>query len=127
VDARDFRLGRSFLRTRSLSPIVARVELAVNRKTALLYRCFEVSDGSHNVGVAHVPRRIIILVHGEDAGVPRVQVVKRLEVRGVLGDEGEAMCGRKGEMDVVILAGQSHSLIGGASYLVPWQAFTGRE
>src|SRR4051812_43620562 len=54
-------------RTLSVAPIVERVELSRNRRTALLRCLFEVSDGPHDVRVAHVARRIIILVHGEDA------------------------------------------------------------
>jgi hypothetical protein len=45
--------------------------------------------------------------------VPLVQVVKRLEIRRVLRDESEAVCGSKGKMDVVILSGQTYPLIGG--------------
>ncbi len=55
---------------------------------------FDVSDGSHDVRVAHVSRGVVVLVHGENAGVSRVHVVKRLEIRGVHRDEGEAVGGR---------------------------------
>jgi len=71
---------RSFRLTLSVPPIVERVELSVNGRTALLSCLFEISNGPYHVRVAHVPRRVIVLVHGEDAGVPLVQVVKCLEV-----------------------------------------------
>src|SRR5437870_4990336 len=82
----------------SVPPIVERVELSLNRRTALLSRLFEVSDGPHDVRVAHVPRRVIVLVHGEDAGVPLVQVVKSLEVCGILRDDGVAVCGSEAKV-----------------------------
>src|SRR4051812_38826274 len=64
--------------TLSVPPIVERVKLPLYRSTALLSSLFEIPDGPHDVRVAHVPRNVIILVHGEDAGVPLVQVMKRL-------------------------------------------------
>ena len=80
---------------------------------------FEVSDGPHHVRVAHVPRRVIVLVHGEDAGVPLVQVVKSLEVCGVLRDDGVAVCGSEAKVDLVILPVQPYPIIGRPSHTMP--------
>src|SRR5258708_20929391 len=76
----SFPLWRSFRVTLSVPPIVERVELSVNGRTALLTCLFEISNGPYHIRVAHVPRKVIVLVHGEDAGVPLVQVVKSLSV-----------------------------------------------
>jgi hypothetical protein len=46
-------------------------------------------------------------------------VVKRLEIRRVLRDESEAVCGSEGKMDVVILSGQTYPLIGGTDHAMP--------
>jgi hypothetical protein len=85
----------------------------------LLSCLFEVSDGPHDVRVAHVPRRVIVLVHAEDAGVPLVQVVKRLEVCGVLRDDGEAVCGSEAKVNFVLLAVQPYLIIGRSSHAMP--------
>jgi hypothetical protein len=105
--------------TRLVPPIVERVELSLNRRTALQSCFFEVSDGAHDVRVAHVPRRVIVLVNGKDAGVPLVQLVKSLEVCGVLRDDGKAMCGGEAKVDLVILPVQPHALIGRANHAMP--------
>ena len=112
-------MSRRFSAWLSVSPIVARVELSLNRRTALLSCLFELSDGPHDVPVAHVPRRVIVLVDGQDAGVPRVQVVKGLEVCGVLREEGEAVCGGEAKVNGVILASQPYPIIGRPNHPMP--------
>src|ERR1700676_2959883 len=96
----------------SIPPIVERVELSVNRKNALLNSLFEVSNGPHDVRVAHVLRRVIVLVHAEDASVPLGQVAKSLEVGWILRDDSEAACGGESKVDLVILPVQPDSIIG---------------
>jgi hypothetical protein len=90
-----------------------------NRGPALLSSFFEIFDGPYDIGVTHVARRVIVLVHTEDAGVPLVQIVKSLKVCGVLCDDGETLCFRKGKVDEVILAAQLYSVIGRANYPMP--------
>jgi hypothetical protein len=88
-----FHCWRSFRLTLSVSPIVERVELSLDRRTALLNCLFEVSDGPHDVRAAHVPPRVAVLINAKDADVLLVQVVPSLEVGGVLCDDGQAVCG----------------------------------
>jgi len=116
-NGRTWSMSRQLIH--SVAPIVEGVELSVNRRAALVSCLFEVSDGPRNVRVAHVSRRVIVLVHGEDAGVALVQVVKSLKVRGVLRDDGEAVCGGEAKVDVVILAAQAYFIIGRANHPMP--------
>ena len=53
------------------------------------------------------------------AGVPLIQVVKALEVRRVLRDDGEAVCGGETKVDLVILPVQPYPIIGRASHAMP--------
>ncbi len=51
--------------------------------------------------------------------MPLIQVVKGLEVRGVLRDDGDAVCGSEAKVNVVILAAQPYSIIGRANHPMP--------
>lgn len=91
----------------SKSPKVEIVKHAWNGVPAALGRFFQISDGLHNLGIRHVACAVIVLIHGKDAGVLLIRLVKIQEICRVFRDDTEAMGRGIGEVDIVVLAFQS--------------------
>ena len=80
------------------------MEHARNRIAAALNGILEIFDGLHDLGITHISHRVIILMDGEDPGVPLVCLVEFKKIGWVFRDNGEVVGGGECEMDVVILA-----------------------
>lgn len=83
-----------------------------DRIAATLGCSFEVRDGFHDFRIAHVARGVIVLVNGQDSGVPGVCLVKLQEITRVLREEGEVILSREGEMDRIVLTVEMDTCVG---------------
>lgn len=68
---------------------------------------FQIVQRLHNLGIAHVALRIVVLVDQKKPGMIRIGGVQFGEVICVLGQQDQTFLGRIAEVNFVLLAGQS--------------------